>query len=263
MPVWGRPTVLTATCDGLKEIDNPVDADLRDARDPRARGAPRRRHPEGDLRLQPRRLVRRFRRPCARARSWPAVEFVASLTGPHAGRSRSTRAPARGPGRPAGRGRGRRETPRSSSSPQQERARMDLRRCWADAVDDGRIVRMARLSAWQVQIQLQDPDGTPDLTRAWARSPRCTRRRGRRKTTKAKTATELQLPKADAAPTDAASATTAAPRRPPRWGPRKRRRRQAPCVVRTPASAVLAGRRARQQRCSPCPRAERPPPAAW
>ena len=113
------------------------------------------------------------------------------------------------------------------------------------AVNDGRIVRKGETERLGKFIQLQDSYGNTYTYGHLARVADTYPAPKPRKTTKAQIAKELELPTADAKPTDAASATAKA-RADQRA--KRRRRRAKPRAVRTPASAVLPAAAPAKQR---------------
>ena len=160
----GACTASTATRTALKDPYNPVDAIFAAARYLRAAGAdtrPARR----DLRLQPRRLVRRLgdparalhRRPAGRPRRLALRPHAGPLPGPGQGGLRQG-GPAQG--RQGGRGAAR--TPRTSSSPARERKGIKIfasRGAPVVAVNDGRIVKVGHSRRLGTFVTLQDVYG--------------------------------------------------------------------------------------------------------
>ena len=114
------------------------------------------------------------------------------------------------------------------------------------AVNDGRIVRTGETERLGKFIQMQDTYGNTYTYGRLGSIPKTYPAPKPRKTTKAKIARELKLPKADAKPTGPASATARTARATPRATQRSRRTK--PRAVRTTTASVLPAAMPAKQR---------------
>ena len=114
------------------------------------------------------------------------------------------------------------------------------------AVNDGRIVRTGETERLGKYIQMQDTYGNTYTYGRLGSIPKTYPAPKPRKTTKAKIARELKLPKADAKPTGPASATARTARATPRATQRSRRTKAR--AVRTTTASVLPAAMPAKQR---------------
>ena len=205
MPATWKMYGVDANRDGKKDPFNPVDAIFAAARYLRAAGGETG-HPQGDLRLQPRRLVRRLRPPARAGDRRPAEQPRRLADGPHPGplprRRQGRPTPTTSPSATSSASRARATRP-SSSSPARERRGIKIfskKGAPVIAVNDGRVTAIGTSKRLGRFIKLQDVYGN---TYTYAHLGKVAKRYPAPKAkqvSKREIQKELKLPDKDAAP---------------------------------------------------------------